>query len=146
MKQPKSISYAGVVDIQTPECSLFLTVNKTPNQIEAFLNKEKVCKESVTCIMDNFKDVNENFQGFFLRAEGGARFLFLKEYWGSWEDLDILSHELFHFVDSEARYRMFEQEWEFKAYLHGALFKQVRRLLGSLIDKQNVVQRLKKKK
>jgi len=147
MKNKKSISLATVVDIQTLECLLYLVVNKSNKQIVSFLNKKKVSQSSIDNILENLEEDNEKLDGFFLRTPNGLRFLFLKEYKGSWDDLDVLSHELFHLVDFEANYRMFEKEPEFKAYLHGALFKTIRILLHKEVDKlNNMACKIKKKK
>lgn len=146
-KNKKSISWLGSINIDVPELTIFIAVNKTNNQIISFLKKNEIKSSSVNDVTDELEDINEKTSGFFIRTRDGLRFLWLKDFTGTWDDLDTLNHELFHFVDFESSYRSFKGEHEFKAYLHESTFKRLRILFFKLIDKQNnMACKTKKKK
>ncbi|NTU69229.1 hypothetical protein HGB13_00145 [bacterium] len=135
MKQSKSISYCGVVAIDVPQVNLYLVVNKSVEQIKEFLKKQGVVKASIDTIERELKEADSD--GFFMRTSEDLRFMYLKECTGTWQDLDVLNHETFHFVDFESEYRMFAKESEFKAYLHEATFRKLRKILFNEKDKMD---------
>lgn len=131
----KSITLATVFNVQTPDAQLYITAGLNATQVKKFLEKKEISKESIDYVMEQMEDI-ERCEGFYLRTPKGLRYLYLADYRGRWSDLDVLSHELFHFVDFEAQYRMFEKEPEFKAYLYGTLYYEIRNLLMKEVDKQ----------
>lgn len=146
MHKYKSLNLITSVDIDVPDCILYLAIGKRVTEVEKYLTEKKISRESIVYIKDCLKDIDDKFAGMFIRTPKGLRFLYLVDYKGTWDDLVTLSHELYHFVDFEAQYRMFEAEPEFKAYLHGGLFKKLRRMLGKELDKQKIVPKKSKAK
>ena len=122
--------FIGEITIDVPELSLLLAVGVDIKKVERYVKNNDYSKHNQNEIIDSFRKlIPEDVDGFYNSTSKHYRYLYLKKYKGTREDIKTLYHELSHLIDDESEWRCFTKETEFKAYLQQALFTKIDKTL-----------------
>lgn len=122
----KSFSFIGEIYIDVPGYTIFTYVNKTKKELEKFLNNKKY-KHVKKEILGNYGC--DKYAGQFANYGNSFGVLELRECRFDWQAFDVINHEIAHMVDFVSKEYCFEDETEFKAYLHECTNRKIRRVL-----------------
>lgn len=122
-------AFVKIIDIEILDFKLILIVSDDKWKIKKIIDENiKDAKEKKVITRDMNESVDEENPGCYIK-EWLSRLLLLSDWKNDWDHWDTLNHEVNHLVEYEAKYRWFEEEMEFKAYLQSWLFKKLREIL-----------------
>jgi len=125
-----------IYDNEIFNAQLLVCVSVSAKQIKAWADKNskkylKKILETKTNIELLEKAVETNNGSIMLFKKNNSNYyiLWLKNFKNSWQELDILNHEIVHYRQYQFSDKQIINENEFEAYFEESVFRSIRRLL-----------------